>query len=1085
MKKLLLCLITAFASAITYSQQVLIKGSVTDEKGDGLQSVSIIVKNKPTLHATTNDKGIFEIRVEDPVNDVLVFSHIGYTNQELRVNNQLLVKVQLAADQTKSEEIVVVSALGINRAQKTLTYASQNVDPKTLTEARDVNFMNGLAGKIAGLQVTGTGQPGGSVRLTLRGDNSLSGSNQPLIVVDGVPIENNPGDAGNIDYGNAVANINPDDIETITVLKGPNGAALYGAKAANGAILITLKKGKTGGDGTLGIDVNQNFQFYKITAFPEYQNVYGEGSNMRLSGENVNNVNQANGGVNMGTSNQSWGAPMLGQPYNSYAGIPIEGGYAPQASNVSDLYQPSFTNSSNISISRSDAASAFRLSYGFTKSNDVIENLNLIKKHNLTLTASRIIGTKIRIDTRIGYTYWDTKNRMLKNLDASNPLSTYVYMARSVRLDGFLPYEDANGNAVATGQVNNTENPYWSIYSNSNRDTRNALNGAVIATVNLAPDLKIRGQVVGDLATTENYMYRELGGRTNPLGSYSNSINRQNNWFYELLATYTKRIGSDFVVDALAGASVNDVNVLGRAASINSLLVHDMPSIGNANTIPVATEFLTRSKQQSAFGKLSVGFRDFVYLDVTARNEWSSTLPLGSNSFFYPSIGGNFIFTEFIRENNILSSGKLRVNYARVGNSTQPYQLLNTYSPQGLYMGNPYLAYTNQLKNADLKPEQQVSKEIGLDLSLFKNRLNLSTTYYDNSTINQIVNVQTAYETGFNNRVVNAGEIQNRGFELTLSATPYQTKKFSWRSIINFATNKSEVVSLLPNVNRIQLGGRLGMTVNALVGQPYGTHIGIQPYHVGDTILVATSGRNIPEPNVITGNPRPQFTGGFSNSFSYEGFSLSVTATVRWGGVVFSESYGRAMFQGTTAKSLEGRDDYFFSNFILGESDEERRNIGGQVGPGRTRYLDSNRVKGLQYANAYLAQTGPGGVLLIDPKTGRYMVGDRSVGWVYPQLVLGNDKTTNDVPYLTFDASSIRISEIVFGYTLPKKWLNQGFVKGAFVAVTGRNVWQIYQKTPIGIDPEAAAGSTNGTLGIESGGSFPYAILGFTLKLSF
>lgn len=1084
MKKLLL-LLMAFSTTLTYAQTKSVKGTVTDDKGAPLPGVSVSVKGKLSYQTLAVEKGSYDIKVPDPANDILVFSFIGFATQEVKLNGRTSLNIQLVRSDIKLDEVIVVGALGINRTQKSLTYASQNVDPKTMTEARDVSFLNALSGKVAGLQITGSGQPGGSVRITLRGDNSLSGSNQPLIVVDGVPIENAPGDAGNIDYGNAAANINPDDIESITVLKGPNGAALYGAKAANGAILITLKKGKPGGDGTLGIDVNQSLQAYKITAFPDYQNVYGEGSAMRLSGGNANNINQANGGVNMGTSNQSWGAPMLGQPYNTYAGVPIPGGYKPQPNNVKDLYQPAYTSSSNIAIGKSDANFAFRLSYGFVGSNDVIDNLNKIKKHNLTLTASRNLGTKIKIDTRIGYTNWNTKNRMFKNLDAANPLATYVYMARSTRLDGFLPYEDANGNSVATGQVNNTENPYWSIYANSNEDTRAALNGAIIATVTLAPGFRIRGQMVGDLATTENYVYKELGGRNTPLGSYSNSLTRQNNWFFEVLATYNRKLGNDFNFDALAGASLNKVNVLGRSAAISALLVHDMPSIGNANAVPTASEFLTRSKQQSVFGQASIGFRDFVFLSVTGRNEWSSTLPSGNNSFFYPSIGANFVFSEFIRDKSILTSGKVRVNYAKVGNSTQPYQLLNTYAPQGLYMGFPYLAYTNQLKNAALKPEQQISKEVGLDLSLFKNKLNISATYYQNSTINQIVNVQTAYETGYNNRIINAGEISNKGFELSAGGTIIKTKRFQWNASANFATNSSKVVSLLPNVTRIQLGGRLGMTVNAVVGQPYGIHIGIQPYHVGDTILVATSGRNIAEPNVITGNPRAKWTGGFTNSVSFKGFSLQVTATVKWGGVIFSESYGRAMFQGTTTRSLEGRDDYFFSNFILGENDNERRNIGQTIGTNVTRYADSVRTKGLAYPNAYLAKTGPGGVLLTDPKTGRYLVGDKFVGWVYPQLVSGNDKTTNDVPYLTYDASSIRISEIVIGYTIPKSFFGKSFVKGAFVAVTGRNIWQIYQKTPLGIDPEAAAGTSNGTLGIESGGSFPYAIFGATVKLSF
>jgi TonB-linked SusC/RagA family outer membrane protein len=1077
----LLFIIATFAA---YGQKIPIKGVVTDESGKPLAGVTITVKGT-SQSVVTKEDGSFVLELTSTKNVFLIASHTGYLRKEVKVSGNEPVKISMTITEKLLDDVVVISALGIGRSAKTLTYSSQVVDPKTLTEARDINFLNALAGKVAGLQVTGTGQPGGSVRLTLRGDNSLSGSNQPLIVVDGVPIENAPGDApGNLDYGNAAANINPDDIESITVLKGPNGAALYGAKAANGAILITLKKGKPGGDGSLGIEVNQNIQFYKITAFPEYQNVYGEGDNMRITGGNVNNINKANGGVNMGTSNKSWGAPMLGQPYNTFGGIPIPGGYLPQSNNVVDFYQPSLTSTSTISISKSDVNSAFRLSFGYVKSNDVIENINRVKKYNVTLTASRNLGKLIKIDTRLTYTNWNTRNRMFKNLDVSNPLATYVYMARSTRLDAFLPFEDANGNSIATGQVNNTENPYWSIYANSNEDTRSALNGGITATVNLAPSLKIRGQAVADLATTENYVYRELGGKTAPLGSYSNSITRQRNMFYEVLAMYNKKLYRDLSLDALAGFSINDVNVLGRAASISALLVHDMPSIGNANAVPTATEFLTRTKQQSAFARVILGYKDFLFFEASGRNEWSSTLPLSNNSFFYPSVGGNIIFSQFIKNKKVLSSGKLRVNYAKVGNSTGAYQLLNTYSPQGLYMGFPYLAYTTQLRNANLKPEQQISKEIGLDLLLFKSKINFSATYYHNSTINQIVNVQTPYETGFNNRVVNAGEIQNKGIELSAGGVVLRTAKFTWRSSANFAINKSKVVSLLPNVSRIQLGGRLGMSVNALVGQPYGIHVGIRPYHVGDTILVAASGRNIPEPNVITGNPRAKWTGGFTNSISYGGFSLQVTATVKWGGVVFSESYGRAMFQGTTRKSLEGRDDYFFSNFILGENDNERRNIGQTIGTSQSRYLDSLRAKGLAYPNAYLAKTGPGGVLLVD-RNGRLMVGDKFLGSVYPQLVLGNDKTTNDVPYLTFDATSVRISEMVIGYTVPPKILGKSVIKGAYVAVTGRNIWQIYQRTPIGIDPESAAGTTNGTMGIESGGSFPYAILGFTLKLTF
>ncbi|MCW3092981.1 MAG: SusC/RagA family TonB-linked outer membrane protein [Ferruginibacter sp.] len=1080
---LLALLLTFFTT--TYCQQIPISGKVTDEKGLPLAGAVVYVKGGKTQTITKED-GTFSINVTN-ASDVLVASSINRTPVEIKLNGKRQVSISLVTITKSMDEVIVVSALGIARTQKSLTYASQTVKTESLTEARDLNVLSGLAGKVAGLQITGTGQPGGSARLTLRGDNSLSGSNQPLIVVDGVPLDNPAGDAGGyLDYGNPAGSINPDDIESITVLKGPNGAALYGAKAANGAILITLKKGKPGGDGTLGIDVNQSTQFYKITAFPEYQNVYGEGSAMRYAANSGNNVNQTNFGVNMGTSNQSWGAAMLGQPFNDFSGKPIEGGYVPQPNNVSDLYQNSFTSSTNLSISKSDANSAFRLSYGFTKGNDAIDNLNKLKKHTLLLTASRNLGSKIKISTRVSYINTNTQNRMPKGLSVENPLALYVYMTRSTRLSGFMPYKDANGNSIATGQVNDTENPFWSIYADKNEDTRAALNGGITAEVSLTSALKFRGQIVGDLATSENYIYKELGSRKTKDGFYSNDLRRQNNWYYEGLMMYNKKLHPNLSFDALAGVSMSNNNTLDRAASISALLVHEMPSIGNANSVPTASESLLRAKQQSAFAKASFGFKDFLYLDVSGRNEWSSSLPVANNSFFYSMIGGGFVFSEFIHNKNLLSSGKLRLNYAKVGNSTGAYQLTNTYSPQGLYMGSPYLAYTTTLKNADLKPEQSISKEIGLDLSLFKNKVGISATYYQNSNINQILTAQTAYESGYTGRVVNAGEIQNKGFELSINAAPVQTKKFTWRSTVNFATNKSLVVSLIPGVNKLQLGQKLNMTVNALVGQPYGIQMGNRPYRIGDTILVSTGGRAIVQTNVITGNPRPKWTGGFQNTFTYGAFSLQVTATVKWGGVVFSESYGRAMFQGTTVKSLEGRDDWYFSSNILGESDAERRNQGQIVGTTTTRYWDSVRNKGLTYPNAYLQKVNPvTGVPLVD-KDGNYIVGSPFIGEVYPQLVNGNDKVGNDVPYLTFDASSVRISELVFGYTLPKTLLGKkSFVKGAYVAVSARNIWQIYQKTPIGIDPESALGTTNGSMGIESGGSFPYATLGFSLKLSF
>ena len=278
-------------SAQIYAQTKPIKGTIVDAEGMPLVGAVISVKANPSNKVLSKANGLYQINVLDVEKGVLVFSFVGFTTQEILIAKRSEINVKLSPNQEKLADVVVVAALGVTQKQRAVTYASQTVDPTTLTEARDLNFLNGLTGKVAGLQVTGTGQPGSSVRLTLRGDNSFSGNNQPLMVIDGVPVENPIGTAGNLDYGNPISNINPDDIESITVLKGPNGAALYGAKAANGAILITLKKGKPGGDGTLGIDFNQSVQGYKVTAFPDYQNVYGEGSGMRLAQNNGNTIN--------------------------------------------------------------------------------------------------------------------------------------------------------------------------------------------------------------------------------------------------------------------------------------------------------------------------------------------------------------------------------------------------------------------------------------------------------------------------------------------------------------------------------------------------------------------------------------------------------------------------------------------------------------------------------------------------------------------------------------------------------------------------------------------------------------------------
>jgi TonB-linked SusC/RagA family outer membrane protein len=1080
-----------FACLPALAQQgITVQGKVTDEKNAPMMGVSVRVKGTDR-GVIAGEAGKFTINVPDAQVAVLVASYTGYSTVEFPLKGNTNITIVLRQSSINLDEVVVIGALGISRKANSVSYSSQSVDVNKLTEARDVNLINGLQGKVSGIQVVSTGQIGGSSRVVLRGDNSITGNSQPLWVVDGVPIANNPGElnlAGNLslDLGNGAADLNPDDIESIEVLKGPNAAALYGSQAANGAILVTTKRAKQS-DKNLGISVNQNMMWYRVTEFPDVQNVYGEGNNMNVA--SANNIVPGTGAINMGTGAMSWGPPMLGQPYNTYNGQPH--GYTPQPGNIQNFYKTSLTNVSSIAISKADALGAFRLSYTMTKNDDILLNQNKGLKHVLNITASRRIGKFLNLEGRLAYTYQDWKNRTITNPAATSSLSpttAYLYLPRSVDFDALTPYMDANGNEIKKGNISsdNYDNPLWLIYQNKNQDIRARYIGGVTATADLLPGLKFRGQVTGDLTYLSQFTYTELGGRISQTGSYSNRMQNDENWNMEGLFMYNKHFDNDISINANLGTNYQTFSSLARTASIGSLLVHNMPSINNTNTPPVDGESLLRRRTQSVYGSVNVGYSNFVYLDLTGRNDWSSTLPSGNWSFFYPSAGASFIFSRFLTKQKWINNGKLRVSWAKVGNAASPYQLTNTYSYGGLFLGIPYLNYTNILANANLKPEQVVSREIGVDLALFNNRLNISATAYKTNSTNQILNASVSNETGFNARVVNAGEMQNKGVELMVNANVYRSKKVNVNVIANWSTNKNEVLSLIPGVTKLTYGQTVGISNNAIVGQPFGILTGSRPYMVADTVLMNGNkqGRVLTENPVIVGSPRPDWIGSLGTNIKVGSFDLSVLATVKWGGLIYCAS-GRAGFYGNTLASLEGRDAYFFSSFVLGENAQEMIGQGQTVGTTVTRYRDSLRVKGKRwYENAYYPKVDPATGQNVLDKNGRYVPGEKVSGWFNPQSIAA-DYVTGNVDLNTYDASVIKISELVLGYTVSPKILGKGLVKGARIAFVGRNLWYIYKNVPRGTDPDAGLNSGPTGYGVQAGGFFPYAQYGVDIKLSF
>ncbi|MDB5011237.1 MAG: SusC/RagA family TonB-linked outer membrane protein [Mucilaginibacter sp.] len=1070
---LLLVCIVAFNS---YAQNRTVKGKVTDDRGAPIPGVTVTVKST-TQRTSTDVDGNYNLKVDAP-NAILVFSHIGLTSQEIPVTKKFVIDVKLSEKVAGLNE-VVVTALNISREKRSLGYSEQGVNVDELTEARAPNITDLLDGKVAGLQITTSGQSTGSTRVIIRGPNSLTGNNQPLWVVDGVPIDNTDsnGQVGNLDYGNNAADLNPDDIASIVVLKGPNAAALYGSKAANGAILVTTKKGKKGAG--LGISVNSNYMFSRVLQFPDFQNIYGEGGNDVMSGNKVGAV-LGQQLYQEGSNGRSWGAPMLGQPILNFQGTQVTT-YSPHPDNVTSLYHTSYSATQNIALSQADSISSIRFSYTRLDANDVVQNQNLQVKNNLQLNAGRFFGKNLLIETRIQYVKEQINNRTYRNEDPANPLNYYNNSLRNVALSDLIPWKDANGNAFTNNGIGGYENPYWDIYENANQDIHNTIIGGVTATYTIFRDLKFRAQESANLLWGNRFTFIQKGSLSNKPGAYSEFQQNNQTWNTEGLFMYNKHL-KDFSISANLGGNLRSSNYYNTQASIVALAVHDVKSLANNAGLVTAQESLVRSEINSVYGTASVGYKDYLFFDLTGRNDWSSTLPPSNQSFFYPSASLSFVFTDFFKiPTNILSFGKVRASIARVGNDTSPYNLFSEFNYGGNFNGMTYVQFDQTLKNSHLKPEQTTSTEFGLELKLLNNRISIDGDVYSSKSINQILSGATPASFGYSSQIINAGEISNKGFELTVNATPIRNGNFSWDLLANFSVNRNLVVALSPGLTQLQLGAASLVTVNAVVGQPLGVLEGKnQAYSSnGVPLIIPSSGLPYTVQNAHIGNYNPRALGSFGSTFRYKSISLNFLVSGRLGGQLFSGTEYRATTSGATSQTLGGRQEWELSNVILGES-------GNAVTLGTTSlynlpYPAASRQKGEMYPG-YYPVLGSNGQPVLDSKGN--MIPNLSAPntrYIIPQVYW--QQTSNDTHLLVYDATYAKLKQVIISYTIPQSFIRKTMFRSAVLSLVGRNLWTIYQKTPRGIDPESAAFSGNAQ-GVEQGGALPYASYGVDLKFS-
>jgi TonB-linked SusC/RagA family outer membrane protein len=1077
MKKLLFMMFLTWVAFNSYAQTHVIKGKVTDEKGLPLPGVTVTLK-QTQQRTVSNQDGNYSLNLGNASSNVLLFTFVGFDKQEVNIAGKTSADVRLLPASKDLSE-VVISALNIPRAKKSLGVSQQSVNVEEMTQARAGNITDLLDGKVSGLQISTSGQPTGSTRVQIRGANSITGNNQPLWVVDGVPIDNNDsnGQVGNLDYGNNAADLNPDDIESIEVLKGPNAAALYGSKAANGAILVTTKKGKK--NSGMGISVNSNYMASRVLQFPAFQNVYGEGGNGRLSGTLVGPL--GSGVVQAGTGGgRNWGVPMLGQPYLTFDGKPTT--YSPQPGTLTGLYKVGGASSQNVALSNATDNSALRFSYTRYDATDVVQKQNKVAKNNFQLNVSKDFTPFIKIEARLQYIQESVTNRTYRNEDPANPLNYLINAVTSIPLSSLIPWKDANGNAFNGGGNGGIENPYWDINENGNQDIHNTIIGGVTATVKIFKDLQFRAQQSGNLLWGNRYTFIQKGSLTKVNGSYNEFQQNNKVWNTEGLLMYNKRI-SDFSFVANVGGNLRKTDYYNTSAGTASLAVHDVRSLANTTSIITANESFLRSNVNSVYGTANIGYKDFLYLDLTGRNDWSSTLPPENASFFYPSASASFVFTELWKNipKEILNFGKVRASIARVGNDTSPYNLYNAFVNTGNFNGINFVSFESQLKNKNLKPELTTSTELGLELHFLNNRLSIDADVYKSKTINQLLTGNTPPEFGFTTQIINAGEIQNKGLEITLTGTPIRTPSFSWDATWNFSINRNLVKSLTPGIPTVSLGGAVTAGVYAEVGKPIGVIRGQDQSYSSDGYPIINQTTGIPyftTINPILGYASPRALMSFGSNLRYKNFNFNFLVSSRIGGSLFSGTGFRYLVSGVGAQTLGGRDAWLFSDGVLGENANEQMGITSIY---NLPYPAAGRAKGSIYPG-YYPVLGANGQPIVDGN-GNYVANMSAPNTKYISPQTYWQQTNHISHFYTYDASYVKLSQIIIGYSLPARLVSGTVFRSATLSLVGRNVWTIFQRTPRGIDPESAAFSGNAQ-GLEMGGSLPYATYGVDLKFS-
>ncbi|WP_276374466.1 SusC/RagA family TonB-linked outer membrane protein [Chryseolinea sp. H1M3-3] len=1051
----LICLAACFfLSASVLAQERVITGTVKSvEDQSVVAGVNIVVKGT-TIGTISSGDGSYSLNVPEQA-ETLIFTFIGLAPKEVLIGNQSVIDVAMETDIKQLSELVV-TAFGLEREKKALGYAVQEVKGEDIAKTPTSSVVNNLSGKVAGLQVATNAVPGGSPEFVLRGFSSVSGNNQPLVVVDGVPIaqtvnsrnltssedvtRNDPNfnRKQNQQYGGGISEIDPSNIASISVLKGPSAAALYGSRAANGVILITTKSGASGKKG-IGAEVNFSATFEEPLVKPKFQNTYGGGSGY-LTWYADGWSGTVDGFKGSDGTDESWGSPMDGRLVRHWWSGKETAPLVPEPNNWEQWWETGKTFNTNVSITGNNEFGSFRFSAGQLKQDGIVYN-NDYYRNNFRLNASYNFTDKLKVTVSGEYVKSGSDNR------AFSSSSNFIWHHRHTnfnQLKNYRQYESVHIQPPGDTEPPNWQhtffsNPYFEQEVTVSPNEKDRFLGNVAVSYQLTTWLSVLARTGTDLWTDTRIVvdrYARTKGGSFRAGRYSEEVLRNQESNSDFILKADKEFKDFSLVVQLGG--IHRTNYFkSNYTRVNELTIDRVYNLGNNASPNLNESAIAESEMNSLFSAVTLGYKNVLFLDVTGRNDWSSTLPKENNSFFYPSAALSAVVSEMVPSmfNNVISFLKLRGSWAKVGSDAPPYYLQQVYNPKGLWNGSiPKFSESSQIYNKDLKPEYTTGVEVGADIRFLNGRIGLDINYYDQATKDQILAVDISRGSGYTGRILNAGKITNKGIEISLSGTLLKfANGLTWDASVNFAKNENEVVTLADGLNSLVLWTQRGASLEARVGQPYGNLYGNKFARTEDGQLIFRNGYpyNLPGQHVI-GNITPEWTGGVLNAVSFKGITVSALIDIKKGGDIYDMGSSLGRQNGVLEESLDGREEGVIGLGV--------KNIGSEESP---NFVPNDVVASTRTFMTYYS------------------------GRQYHEAAI-------------MDGSYVKLREASITYTLPAKWFDKNFLQSISISAVGRNL-AIFHKNARHIDPEVSSAD----MGFNSGQLPSTRSIGFNVNVKF